>query len=242
MDIAVPKRSQTVLAALATGFATAAFGLPTHAGENPTDQPRVVSYGSYTPGYSVTCDGMICEEIMKFLNAPDMSTPYPVSKTSSGTDDKEKFCRNMELAEPESCDMNNPPSTPAFDPDWVGNGCGDGSFKVAFVDAVLDRSLPNYSGSLDNPLPGISFFGSCQTHDMCYGMSPSKGWCDTNFNTDLKSACQSGNGTYLSQCNSLAEGYTLAVELGGTDAHNAAQNERACAAWVKDMEQNGCNE
>lgn len=208
-----------------------------------TDQPRVVSYGNPIGTYSVTCDGTICEVILDHLSGPDLWNPNPTVKFPTGNKvDQEQFCRNMEMAKPANCDANNPPSSPGIDPNWIGNGCGDGSFKVAILEKVLELGMANYSGSLDNPLPSISFFGACQSHDQCYGMAPSKAWCDNAFGESLYSACSLGTSTYHSQCQALADAYVSAVEVGGMDAHNQAQDDRACAAWAKDMEQNGCNE
>ena len=232
------RRQAASMTAMASIIAATSL-VPAAAGE-PVPQPRIVTTETYIPGYSVKCTGTICEEIMKYLDGPDMTDPNPLLGAGDGYVDHDQFCRNMRAARPPGCDADNPPSSPGYDPNWMGNGCGDGSFKVAFLEAIAGLVVPNYTGNLDHPLPGVSFFGSCQAHDQCYGMAPTKGWCDGNFNDNMKSACSTGNTTHYSQCLATANALTAAVVYGGTDAHTAAQQARQCAAWANDLKENGC--
>lgn len=153
--------------------------------------------------------------------------------------DKNLFCQNLRQGRPPGCSYSNPPSVPGFDPGWMGNGCGDGSFASAIASELVSKSINGYNGNLDHPLPGVSFFGACQVHDYCYASGSSKHRCDQDFNAHMGNACQS-SGSYMSSCHLLAGAYGKAVETFGQSAYNTAQGERACAAWAYDMRANQC--
>lgn len=207
----------------------------------PTEGDRVESWEKYVPGSSIKCEGYICEEVLKTLTGPDLSNPEPLLGGTDGIVNKDQFCENLKLGKPAGCDANNPPSSPGIDPNWVGNGCGDGTFKMVFAEAALTFSLPAYTGNLDQPLPGVSFFAACQAHDQCYGMAPAKSWCDDYFHNRMYDACAAANPSYRSGCQGLADLFKHVVVAGGKSAHDAAQQNRMCAAWAKDMEENQCD-
>jgi hypothetical protein len=188
------------------------------------------------------CSGGICEHLLGSISPPTYTIPELelLNEGEAGGMTPEQFCAEMENNKPEGCDVNNPPSTPTYDPDWVSNGCGDGSFKVAFIAEVGKLVVPNFNGDLDNPLPGIAFGGACRAHDKCYGSLLARATCDTYFKSMMNNACDGGSPTYASQCGSMANAYYGAVNVGGGGAYAAAQSNRACAAWAKDMEEAGC--
>ena len=155
--------------------------------------------------------------------------------------DRAVFCAALTSARPSNCSASTPPSTPLFDPNWQGNGCGTDSFLTPLLQSVAGVNVDDYTGDLNNPLPGVSFVGACNTHDRCYGLGGSLASCDTQFANDLQSICN-GSGSMQSQCNTLRSRYVWAVGVGGEGAHADAQAEARCAAWHHDMEANECEE
>ncbi|MFN3843674.1 MAG: hypothetical protein ACK4RW_10500 [Rehaibacterium terrae] len=154
--------------------------------------------------------------------------------------DEDRFCKNLRRARPRGCSYHSPPSVPRLDPGWVGNGCGDGSWRTRAAEFLLGLIVDGYTGDLNNPLPGVSFFGVCQAHDYCYGIGADRGRCDREFVESLGDTCQRSAGSYLSSCLLLAGAYGSAVVRYGRSAYDAAQSQRACALWALEMRVNQC--
>ena len=208
------------------------------ADDDPTDLPRVEAVKPFIP----FCRGSTCEGLLLSLGMIEWSPTDQELFREGGGDrlTKEQFCAEMKAHPPEDCDVDNPPSSPGFDPGWTSNGCGDGSFKSAFAAAVGRLVLPDFGGELDNPLPGISFLGACAFHDRCYTTKISKASCDKSFFSQMELSCGSGSNTYGDQCQDIAAAYFGVVGVEGDDAYAQAQQERECAAWAEDMEANKC--
>ncbi len=229
------QRTAAVVASIAIGLSTLA-PLPAVA---VTDLPPVIVRGTYVGGGNVICRGESCAGVLRALSGMDI----PLSPEQGPLIDPEpvhkpQFCAHVKAAKPPNCG-GTPPSVPGYDPGWMANGCGDGSFKVTIASEVAKLVVPNYTGSLDHPLPSVSFFGACTAHDACYGAATSKQVCDSMFDVHMQNACSFAPG-YAAQCSSLRSAYRTSVQSFGQPAYNAAQAARSCAAWHHDMEANGC--
>ncbi|MDD0808738.1 PAAR domain-containing protein [Curvibacter sp. RS43] len=100
------------------------------------------------------------------------------------------------------------PSRPDGQP-W-GWGCGDKD---------TDHRVPDVVG-------GVNIILACRKHDECYDNAgkpgASKAQCDQSFKADIYSLCrQAGRGDYY--CKSLSYSYFKGVDVGGSDAWNAAK-------------------
>ena len=210
------------------------------AARGTTDLPPVVVTGTFVGGGTVICRGESCAGVLRALSGFDILTPEdgPLVEVDLPPVPKPQFCAHLKAAKPPNCGTS-PPSAPGYDPAWVANGCGDGSLKVQIVSEIAKYTIPNYTGSLDHPLPSVSFFGACTAHDACYGAAQSKPVCDGMFNIHMQGACGLAPG-YASQCDSLRSAYRTAVQTFGQSPYNAAQLARSCAAWHHDMETNQC--
>ena len=205
--------------------------------QEPVTLPRVKATKPFMP----FCESAICNSLEQALLPVSWTIPeLEVTNGDAGGMTKEQFCAEMKQHKPQDCDLENPPSSPGFDSNWVSNGCGDGSFKTKFVEVIGSLTLSNYTGDLNNPLPGISFLGACRGHDMCYSTVVPKASCDKNFLISMNAACDAGSSTYAGQCSDIAAGYHGAVGLFGDGPYDEAQKARECAAWANDMEVNQC--
>lgn len=237
--------SARALRCFAFAMAIVVLLAPRHAlADDPTDLPAVVVKGTAitTEGLLIACYTDTCNDLIPLSTAIVSGEMAEITNVGSGVVDKEKFCKNLAGNQPPGCSASSPPSVPGFDPSWVGNGCGDGSFAIILADAVVGHAIPGYSGDLDHPLPGISFYAACQRHDMCYGsMGSSKTTCDNDFKSALSYVCSS-NSNYGFSCSLLTSIYYNAVKYLGSSNFNAAQGEVACASWALEMEVNQCKQ
>lgn len=212
--------------------------------DDPTDLPPVEVKGTAitTEGLLLACFTDTCNDLIPLSTEIVSGEMSEITNVGSGAVDKEKFCKNLAGNQPPGCTASSPPSVPGFDPSWVGNGCGDGSFALIFADSVVGHVIPGYTGDLDHPLPGISFYAACQHHDMCYGsMGSDKTVCDSDFKAALSNTCSSSS-NYGFSCGVLTSLYYYAVRYLGSSNFNAAQGEMACAAWALEMEVNQCKQ
>lgn len=214
-----------------------------------TTLPPVVVTGTRIGGGTIICRGTACEGVLRALAGPDhyIESELPLQPDQVSIPlDPAQVCANLEQAQPPNCSLNNPPSMPGYDPNWIANGCGDGTVASEVGEFLAGLVLPDHTGNLNNPLPGISFYGACAAHDKCYGSGGglySKGMCDGIFNYNMDAACDAGSPTYAPQCADIREAYVDAVETSfGQSAYDAAQSNLACAAWASDMEENECDE
>jgi len=113
-----------------------------------------------------------------------------------------------------------------------------------FVNLVLTvTSNQAYSGNLNEPYPGVSFQGSCNSHDQCWAQGGGRGTCDLQFRDSMNGACdQLGYSSASATCMGFASTYHGAVST--TNASNSAYansvQARACAIWASDMRENSC--
>jgi len=158
--------------------------------------------------------------------------------------DRLKFCQRLRASKPPDCGSGPPPSVPGYDLGWQPNGCGTGGLSNWFASSVLSViSTEAYSGDFNAPFPGVSFLGSCNEHDRCWGAGGDRATCDTAFQGSMLNACgAAAAGGAQSTCIGFAGIYHGAVTT--TDASNAAYAaslaQHACAAWTYDMNLNGC--
>lgn len=211
------------------------------AAQDPT-LPRVI-----VEGRPVSCTSAICTELVLSFIQTAPSPPPDVAVLSDIHVDQDVFCTELRQGNPQpgTCSASNPPSSPDFDPSWTGNGCGTGAFveEIAAEIASLGSPATGFTGSLDSPLPGVSFSGACRSHDHCYSTTTmTREGCDARFRTAVHAACRSSGAQYSSSCFGLAGAFSRAVENFGLAAYNAAQIERFCASWARDMQQNGCTQ
>lgn len=206
-----------------------------------------------TDGSTIVCRSTLCEGVVIQMAPPPLE--YVDVFLSEGPDevesviDKEEFCAALKAKAPANCSVDNPPSVPGFDPNWSDNGCGDGSIQAAIGSALLDYVVPQYTGQLTTPLPGVSFADACRSHDACYssfglwGGTQSKGICDVGFDIKMGHVCQGVTSAITrNQCYSVKSAYLFGVQEGGGKAFTNAQAALACAAWAHDMEENECDE
>jgi hypothetical protein len=149
------------------------------------------------------------------------------------------FCTKLREEAPDDCQTGGTgPSVPGYDPNWQGNGCGSagGGWLESAVAGYLLGDYPQYTGDINNPLPGISFAAACNEHDACWGVGADRNTCDNAFGAALAGVCGS-NAT----CNGIAGGYRFGVGTAtGTENYDAAVAQYECAAWRHDMQQNNC--
>lgn len=160
-----------------------------------------------------------------FSFPPGKGPSCQASCHSGGALDPFAICRFVRGAQPSDCDTNTPPKSPEYRPYWQGNGCGDGSFGVKLAEAVVNAST---GGSMDAPIPGISFRSACNTHDYCYGIAGSRGGCDSQFRHDMLAICSSYGSN---SCTHMANIYANIVRDHGQSAHERAANELRCDIW-----------
>lgn len=198
-------------------------------------------------GRPVTCSGSACFGVATslYLNPP----PPPLGdEFASITPDiaLAVFCGELNQANPQpgTCSVSHPPSTPEFDGSWQSNGCGTGSFAEQFVAEIasLGGTWTGMTGNPDAPLPGVSFSGACRSHDRCYTTLESRLNCDEVFRVEVRVACGLASPDYVAGCQELAGLFGNVVSTFGAAAYNQAQLDRACAAWARDMEENGCTQ
>jgi hypothetical protein len=111
---------------------------------------------------------------------------------------------------------------PGHVPDF--NGCGPAG-------GLISHLIPNRIG----PFRNVDFTPACNNHDICYDTCNSvKSTCDSNFLSDLRSAClaaypgRSLFSRYMrAGCDVDAYLYYTAVARGGADAYVSAQ-KKAC--------------
>ncbi len=191
-------------------------------------------------GWQIVCRGPACIGIIDY--APRIEPPPNEASIGESQVDlsQEQFCAELRQAKPPGqCGMSNPP-VPG-DPNWVSNGCGDGSLLARAGAVVAGAGLSGYSGDLNSPFVGVSFFGACRSHDACYGSRSTQGFCDQTFETALQGSC-AGAGDNFASCGTLTTRYRTAVSEFGGDAYQNAGMELDCAAWAEDMRENGCEE
>lgn len=214
----------------------------TFAATAQTTLPRVIATGTRTDGVDIRCFGGICADTLRSVETMIMMAGEFEQLDGEVQVDKRQFCANLKTARPPGCSMIAPPSAPGYDPAYVGNGCGDGSFASHIANELVSHVVWGYSGSLDHPLPGVSFYSACQVHDYCYASGTTRSTCDERFGNSLQGVCSAANVSYQNSCNTLSRIYNGAVFLVGQRPYNAAQADLACAAWAYDMEANECDE
>ena len=229
--------------AVATGFLLA---YPAHASEGePTDQPRVVSYGRFEGGAFAFCTGPECAQALASLE--DKRAPYELELTLDAENgiDHGEFCQLMKDQQPENCDASDPPSTPGTDPGWEPNACGTSGFSNLLLDSGIGSFYSeSYSGNFNAPFPGVSFRGACNDHDACWGVAGSRATCDNNFHESMRSACGSvAQASSRTVCDGFAAAYFSAVSATNIGNNNYQQSveSRKCALWAYDMKINGCD-
>lgn len=208
-----------------------------------TTLPRVKATVVTLDGGMITCHGSICVDALRSIETMIlMEREFAQVEEEDAKVDKQKFCAYLKMAQPPGCSLGSPPSAPGYDPYYVGNGCGDGSFASWIANEVVSNGVWGYEGNLDHPLPGVSFNAACQVHDYCYSAGGVKDNCDQQFGTALQDVCAGSNATYQDSCYTLSSIYGKSVDLLGNGAYNGAQADLACAAWAYDMEVNGCED
>ncbi|MBD8695040.1 hypothetical protein [Stenotrophomonas sp. CFBP 13718] len=158
--------------------------------------------------------------------------------------DRPKFCQRLRASRPANCGSGPPPSVPGYDLGWQPNGCGTGGFSNWIANSVLSIiSTEAYSGNFDAPYPGVSFLGSCNEHDRCWGGGGNRAACDTAFHGSMLTACGgAAEGGPRSTCIGFAGIYHGAVTTtdASNDAYANSVAQHACAAWTYDMNLNEC--
>lgn len=211
----------------------------------PTE-PTIIVVGHRPDGSPIDCGGSSCfasaqEEAARSLQ--EYLLMYDTFPQDELPLDGEKFCQTLASKKPQGCSLDHPPPSPGIHvpgrSSWQPNGCGTGGLSNVFLSVVLNLAASNtYSNDLDAPYPGVSFLSACNDHDRCYAIAGGKNACDSQFNSEMESACgAAGEG-----CIAWAHAYH-----GGVGVSNAAQNaynhsaaERTCAVWANDMKNNGC--
>lgn len=214
----------------------------TFAATAQTTLPRVIATGTRTDGVDIRCFGGICADTLRSVEMMIMMAGEFEQLDGEVQVDKRQFCANLKTARPPGCSMIAPPSAPGYDPAYVGNGCGDGSFKSYIANELVSHVVWGYSGNLDHPLPGVSFYSACQVHDYCYASGRPRDTCDQGFGASLLRICEGANASHQSSCSTLSSIYRKAVGAFGQGPYNASQADLACAAWAYDMEANECEE
>lgn len=157
--------------------------------------------------------------------------------------ERSEFCERLKDSRPQGCSKSSPPSVPALDPRWQPNGCGVGGWQDVALGLIAGLALPEFTGELDAPFPGVSFLGACNRHDQCYGIQLDKYSCDGRFREDMADACAGSTlGTALEICFSAGSAYHLAVTAHGDTAYESAGAKWECARWHLEMKINGCTE
>lgn len=206
-----------------------------------TTLPRVTATGTRTDGVEIRCFGVICADTLRSVETMILMEREFAQLEDEVRVDKQQFCANLKMAQPPGCSMTNPPSAPGYDPGYIGNGCGDGSFASWIANEAVKNGVWGYNGNLDHPLPGVSFYPACQAHDYCYAAGKEKGMCDQAFGSSLQGVCAAANSSYQPSCGTLSSIYKTAVSTFGQGAYNVSQADLACAAWAYDMEANECD-
>lgn len=208
-----------------------------------TTLPRVRATLVTLDGGMITCNGSICVDALRSIETMIMMEgEFAQVEQEDVKVDKQKFCAYLKMAQPPGCSLTSPPSAPGYDPGFMGNGCGDGSFASWIANEVVSNGVWGYEGNLDHPLPGVSFNAACQVHDYCYAAGGVKDSCDHQFGTALQGVCAGTIETYQTSCYTLSSIYKKSVSLLGSSAYNGAQADLACAAWAYDMEANECED
>lgn len=188
-------------------------------------------------GVVVVCRGQACGDLLDSLGAIRFKSLDLMPETFPETFlSKAQICGALRSRSPGACNVSSPPSVPAIDPNWQPNGCGDGSTGAQAASAMFTL-LPPVGGNLNEPLPGVNFRTACNAHDRCYGLAGLKGNCDSLFRTQLNNVCASSG---VSGCGTLAAGYEQAVREWGQDAYDTSVQERICAEFARDVNENGC--
>lgn len=208
----------------------------------PTDQPRVISYGRFEGGGMALCMSAQCAQAL----AGAERTVYKPERTLEpevGVD-RELFCELLEDQQPENCEASDPPSTPGLDSSWDPNGCGTDPHNNLFLHSGLAKFFTDsYSGNFHAPYPGISFRLACNNHDACWGVAGNRATCDNSFHDSMRSACDGvAEATSRTVCNGFAAAYFSAVaatDIGNGNYQESVEN-RKCALWAHDMKINGC--
>jgi len=214
----------------------------------PTLPPVIVTAPSFSG--TVICRGAGCAAMLEGMRQetfnPDMYTHQPLPEDDFIDDGQ--FCENLKAQRPAGCNAPNPPASPGIivpgKPNWQPNGCGTGGMANWFVNLVLTvTSDQAYSGNLNKPYPGVSFQGSCNSHDQCWAQGGGRGTCDLQFRDSMNGACaQLGFSSASATCMGFASTYHGAVST--TNASNSAYansvQAHACAIWASDMRENSC--
>lgn len=201
---------------------------------------RVTVTAKFVDGSNVICEGSACAQLLEgmirdvLLNFGE-EAPL-VDEVVIG---HPQFCRELRQSRPAGCSLDFPPSTPQLDSNWTSNGCGTEKIQASYLVEVLERFT---SQNLNEPLPNVSFYAACRSHDRCYAMNMGKGVCDDGFAEALNNTCNSSaSATYHSACTAIAGAYQRAVRYGALGAYNQAAREKSCAEWAHNMKQNKCS-
>ena len=188
-------------------------------------------------GVVVICRGQACGDLLDSLGAMRFKSLELEPETLPETFlTKTQICGALRSRRSGVCNVSSPPSVPLIDPNWQPNGCGDGSTGAQSASAMLTL-LPPLGGDLNEPIPGVNFRNACNSHDRCYGLAGLKGNCDNLFRTQLNNACNSSG---VAGCSTLAAGYEQAVRQWGQEAYDTSVQERSCAEFARDVNENGC--
>jgi len=113
-------------------------------------------------GGVMNCYGSACGDAVQEEAAAALALYQLIYDTYPDEDlplDKKAVCSRLSGNIPSGCGRwSPPPSVPGFDPAWAANGCGTGGYANLLQHAGLTVATPDYSGDLDAPYPGVSFF------------------------------------------------------------------------------------
>lgn len=191
-------------------------------------------------GGEVVCYGMECSDMLDtiWVQPPLFPVEFEWLDPEPTAVDHEEFCRKLAGLKRTGCSASNPPSTPLTNPaGWQPNGCGDGSFKSYFAEALVVLTIP-LASSLDTPSLDVNFRPACNAHDACYAVGNSKSVCDSTFLGNMQETCST---SINAVCNSIAIGYYAAVSERGDSAYNSSLSDLKCAIWAAEMRDNGCS-
>lgn len=227
------------------------IALPASADEEPWEGDPMVVTGEATDGGNILCIGAACVGILNALvqeSLFEQLTRLNLSGLLEGNSepdlrvDRGEFCERLEDERPSGCSRSSSPSVPGLDPQWQPNGCGVGGWRDSALSALATLALPDFTGDLDEPFPGVSFEGACNAHDACYALQMGKLSCDNLLLNEANDACESNTSNEsLVICRAMASTYFSAVVQHGDSAYESNADNLACAVWHAEMGANGCD-
>lgn len=218
----------------------------------PPTLPAVVATAPRTGGGTIICRDSGCAGVLATLRRERIQLyahmqvrPPPIERLVI---DQKQFCARLKGRRPAGCNPANPPSSPGIvvpgKSPWTPNGCGTGGVGGWFQNFVLKQIAGrSYSGNINEPYPGVSFLGACNSQDQCWASGGNRGRCDLSFASSMASACnQLVDRDGIAACQGFASLYHGAVSTtnGSHSAYANVAEKRVCVVWANGMRENHC--